>query len=273
MQGVDLNLQTSPHILKTCTSVASATVPTTGNACFKKSCCNATEREAIDANDSWACPACINLNQNEKESRIYFQKREIVKVSWNPTWEPEELQKTCEIFRQSLNKFVEQITAPNLSQPAPDGHLHDLQKQGFSAIQEDNAYQPYNVDLWNKVSFDIQPTNPPMMMHRWSTNDPTHQPTGWHYGHRALWRLDHKHWSHGVLRKSTLSSPDGTVLPEMYTDTVACIYNVDGKCKDMLTPKHLTYYERPLTGQNAAVYTITSNLLPLALHQCRPHCT
>jgi len=65
--------------------VASATVPTTGNACFKKSCCNATEREAIDANDSWACPACINLNQNEKESRIYFQKREIVKVSWNPT--------------------------------------------------------------------------------------------------------------------------------------------------------------------------------------------
>jgi hypothetical protein len=34
------------------------------------SCCNATEREAIDANDSWACPACINLNQNEKESRI-----------------------------------------------------------------------------------------------------------------------------------------------------------------------------------------------------------
>jgi ubiquitin C-terminal hydrolase len=30
---------------------------------LKTSCCNATEREAIDANDSWACPACINLNQ------------------------------------------------------------------------------------------------------------------------------------------------------------------------------------------------------------------
>jgi len=45
---------------------------------LKTSCCNATEREAIDANDSWACPACINLNQNEKESRIHFQKREIV---------------------------------------------------------------------------------------------------------------------------------------------------------------------------------------------------
>ena len=121
----------------------------------KTSCCNATDREAIDANDSWACPACINLNQNEKESRIHFQKREIVEVSWNPTWEPEELQSTCESFKQSLNKFEEHNAAPNLSQPAPDEHLNDLQKQGFSAIQEGNKYQPYNVDLRNKVSFDI----------------------------------------------------------------------------------------------------------------------
>jgi len=49
---------------------------------------------------------------------------------------------------------------PNLSQPAPDEHINDLQKEGFSAIQEGNAYQPYNGDLENKVSFDIQPTNP-----------------------------------------------------------------------------------------------------------------
>jgi len=35
---------------------------------LKTSCCNATEREAIDANDSWACFTCINLNQNEKKS-------------------------------------------------------------------------------------------------------------------------------------------------------------------------------------------------------------
>jgi hypothetical protein len=58
--------------------------------------------------------------------------------------------------------YEEQITTPNLSQPAPDEHLSDLQKQGFSAIQEPEgiAYQPYNVDPRNKVSFDIQPTNP-----------------------------------------------------------------------------------------------------------------
>jgi hypothetical protein len=80
-----------------------------------------------------------------------------VEVSRNPTWEPEELKNKCERFKQSLNKFEEQITAPNLSQPAPDQHLSYLQKQGFSVIQEGNKYQPYNVDLRNKVSFDIQP--------------------------------------------------------------------------------------------------------------------
>jgi hypothetical protein len=41
------------------------------------------------------------------------------------------------------------------------------------------------------------------------------------------------------VEKSTLSSPDDTMLPEVYTDTVACIYNVDGKCKGMLTPERL----------------------------------
>jgi len=70
------------------------------------------------------------------------------------------IENTCESFKQSLQNYEKQITTSNLSQPAPDEHLNDLQKQGFSAIQEDNAYQPYNVDLWNKVSFDIQPTNP-----------------------------------------------------------------------------------------------------------------
>jgi len=39
--------------------------------------------------------------------------------------------------------------------------------------------------------------------------------------------------------KSTLSSPDDTMLPEVYTDTVACIYNVDGTCNGMLTPEYL----------------------------------
>jgi hypothetical protein len=146
-----------------------------------------------------------------------------VEVSWNPTWEPEELQNTCESFKQNLKKFEEHIAAPNLSQPAPDEHQNDLQKQGFSAIQEGNNYQPYNVDLRNKVSFDIQPTNP--------QDDITAT------GHCEYWitTIDLMKYQ----EKSTLSSPDDPMLPEVYTDTVACIYNVDRKCKGMLTPERL----------------------------------
>ena len=44
--------------------------------------------------------------------------------------------------------------------------------------------------------------------------------------------------------KDTLSSPDDTMLPEMYTDTVACIYNVDGKCNGMLTPEGLNILQK-----------------------------
>jgi hypothetical protein len=44
--------------------------------------------------------------------------------------------------------------------------------------------------------------------------------------------------------KSTLSSPDDTMLPEVYTDTVACIYNVDGKCKGFLTPERLNILQK-----------------------------
>jgi len=40
--------------------------------------------------------------------------------------------------------------------------------------------------------------------------------------------------------KSTLSSPDDTKLSEVYTETVTCIYNVDGKCKGMLSPECLS---------------------------------
>ena len=124
---------------------------------LKTSCCNATEREAIDANDSWACPACINLNQNEKENRIHFQKREIVEVSWNPTWEPEGLQNTCESFKQSLNKFEEHIAAPNLSKPAPDEHLNDLQKQGFSAIKRATSTNPTMSIFGTKLALTSNP--------------------------------------------------------------------------------------------------------------------
>ena len=127
---------------------------------LKTSCCNATEREAINANDSWACPACINLNHNEKESCIHFQKREIVEVSWNPTWELEELQKHVWKLQAEPQKLSRANYHAKLISARTRWTHKWSSKRRFSAIQEGNAYQPYNGDLQNKVSFDIQPTNP-----------------------------------------------------------------------------------------------------------------
>jgi hypothetical protein len=35
------------------------------------------------------------------------------------------------------------------------------------------------------------------------------------------------------------SPSDDPMLPEVYIATVACIYNVDGKCKGTLTPERI----------------------------------
>jgi hypothetical protein len=44
--------------------------------------------------------------------------------------------------------------------------------------------------------------------------------------------------------KCTLSSPDDTMLLGVYTDTVSCNYNVDGKCEGMLTPERLNILQK-----------------------------
>ena len=63
-----------------------------------------------------------------------------------------------------------------------------------------------------KVTFDIQPTNPQVDVNITAT------------GHCEYWitTIDLMEYQ----EKSTLSSPDDTMLPEVYTDTVTCIYNL-----------------------------------------------
>jgi len=83
--------------------------------------------------------------------------------------------------------------------------------------------------LQNKVIFDIQPTNPQAERHC------------------SHWRC--KYWITDVdlvkHQGNDIESPsDNPLLPEVYTATVACIYNVDRKCKRMLTPEHLNILRR-----------------------------
>jgi len=120
------------------------------------------------------------------------------------------------------------------------------------------AYQPYNVDLRNKVSFDIQPTNP--------------QADITATGHCEYWitTIDLMEYQ----EKSTLSSPDDTMLPEVYTDTVACINNVDGKCKGMLIPERLHIPQKVFDKAKCSGLHGHIKSLPISfrIRARRPHC-
>ena len=67
--------------------------------------------------------------------------------------------------------------------------------------------------------------------------------------------------------KSTLSSPDDTMLPEVYNDTVACIYNVDGKRKGMLTPERLNTLRKAFDRAKRSGLHNDVQPPPSALHQ------
>jgi len=142
--------------------VTSATAPTIVNACIKQAAATPLKGKLLmPMIHGPALPVSTWTKMEKKSYPLLSEKRDcggfmepnlgarrITKLTWKLQAEPQKLWR------------ANQITAPNLSQPAPDKHLNDLQKQGFSATQQGNTYQPYNVDLRNKVSFDIQ-SNPP----------------------------------------------------------------------------------------------------------------
>jgi len=95
-------------------------------------------------------------------------------------------------------------------------------------LQERNSYQPYGIKLWDKVNFDIQPTNPQAEIVA--------------TGRCKYWITDTDLMKH--QGNDTESPSDDPILPEVYTATVACIYIADGKCKGMLTPERFGILQR-----------------------------
>jgi hypothetical protein len=139
-------------------------------------------------------------------------------------------QKGCKILAldiHSLKKYEELITTPDLPQLASDTHLNDLQKQGFAANQERKSYWPYDIKIRGKVNYDVQPTNPQADI-------------------VATGRCKYYIADVDLIKHQgniTESPSDDPILPEVYTATVACIYNVDGKCKACSPLSILTIYK------------------------------
>ena len=76
----DLNLQTSPRLLKTCTPVTSATVPTTGNACLKQAAATPLkEKLLMPMNHGPALPVSIWFRMKRKAASSTLRKERLWK--------------------------------------------------------------------------------------------------------------------------------------------------------------------------------------------------
>ena len=217
----DLSLQTSSHLLKTYTSVTSATAPITGNAYLKQAAATPLKVKLLmPMIHVPALPVSIWTKMKRKAYPLSEKRdcgslmepnlgaRRTTKHVWKLQAEPQKVWRA--------NHCTKHISACTRWTPKWSSKTRALCHPRGQYIPTLQFY------LRNKVSFEIQPTNPKA--------DITAT------GHCEYWitTIDLMEYQ----EKSTLSSPDDTMLPEVYTDTVACIY-CHGKCKGVLTPERL----------------------------------
>eukprot|EP00983_Pelagomonas_calceolata_P016490 519978-Pelagomonas_calceolata.AAC.1 len=97
----------------------------------------------------------------QKIDRERLTKEELWRVTWKPSWEPEELKETWPKFQQCLLEIDAKQSEPNLSIPTEDSNLSNLESQGFEKPNAMNVWQQkFDTELRNKITFDVNPTNP-----------------------------------------------------------------------------------------------------------------
>eukprot|EP00983_Pelagomonas_calceolata_P028197 883336-Pelagomonas_calceolata.AAC.1 len=72
----------------------------------------------------------------ERERLTKEELRTPRRVTWKPSWESEDLQKTWPKFRECLLKFEAQQSKPNLSISTADSTLSNLERQGFKNLMQ-----------------------------------------------------------------------------------------------------------------------------------------
>eukprot|EP00983_Pelagomonas_calceolata_P062710 1147402-Pelagomonas_calceolata.AAC.1 len=75
------------------------------------------QRQVIDAAYTWVCPACVGLNNVQKIDRECQSRKELTRVTWMPSWEPEDIKKTWPTFQQRLLELEAGQSESDLSQP------------------------------------------------------------------------------------------------------------------------------------------------------------
>eukprot|EP00983_Pelagomonas_calceolata_P027870 874561-Pelagomonas_calceolata.AAC.1 len=127
--------------------------------CMTKLGCYTDEhRQEVQITETWACPACASLNNEDKLDRKTNSREELLKASWIPSWEPEEAKTIWPIFHQRMQIFEAQQSKPHFLLPTADLALSNLEIQGFNKLDASNTWkQKSDTELCNKITFDIHP--------------------------------------------------------------------------------------------------------------------
>jgi len=213
------------HICEVCSQ-------TYHSVCLKNTgCYTDRQREEVDKNDDWGSPGCAHLNDVQKQ-KTYSEliHQEPIHVTWEPTWEPEELQNMLPNLLECIQDFETRVDEPDLFLPIADQASDNLERQGIDMSNKTNPWiKKLDTDLRNKFTFDVHPTNPQEDI----------QPTG----SCELWILNvdlvRCKPKPSNEQPSLSTSPPPLILPGIYSSRVACIYSTDRKCQGMMAPERL----------------------------------
>ena len=81
-------------------------------------CYTDDQRGEVDNNETWACPACADLDDEGKQRREAESfHAELVRVTWEPSWEPEDTKEKWPTFQVCIQEFEARQNEPDLSVP------------------------------------------------------------------------------------------------------------------------------------------------------------
>eukprot|EP00983_Pelagomonas_calceolata_P071732 1151379-Pelagomonas_calceolata.AAC.2 len=88
----------------------------------KLNCYNDEQRQEVHIAETWACPACASLNNEDKLNRETYPREELLKLILTSLWEPEEAKETwpTRLFHQHMQEFEARQSKPNLFLPTAD---------------------------------------------------------------------------------------------------------------------------------------------------------
>eukprot|EP00983_Pelagomonas_calceolata_P050377 1141949-Pelagomonas_calceolata.AAC.2 len=100
-----------------------------------------------------------NEQRREIESDNYWAYlKGLVHIAWEPSLKPEDTKEILPTFLQRIAEFETHKDEPNLSIPAADLALDNLERQGFGREDRNNTWkQKLDTELRNKVLFDVNP--------------------------------------------------------------------------------------------------------------------